>query len=142
MEEAQKASARNKIEEIRKRVAAGEDFAELAVELSEDSSSASGGDLGFFQREQVVQPFADAAFALVVGETSQAVRTDFGYHLIQVTGRKPESLIPFEEIRDRVTQLLEHEKVMQALEELVSELRQHADIVEYPRAAKQRRDAS
>lgn len=141
-EEAEEASVRNKIEQIRQRVAGGEDFAELAVELSEDSSGASGGDLGFFQKEQVAQPFADAAFTLEVGEISQAVRTEYGYHLIQVTDRKAEALIPFEQIQERVTQFLEHEKVMQALEELVSELRRHADIVEYPSAARKSWDGS
>jgi parvulin-like peptidyl-prolyl isomerase len=67
---------------------AGTDFAELARKFSEDASSASGGgDLGCFSRGVRAREFEDVAFALEVGETSDLVRTVFGFHVIQRTTR-------------------------------------------------------
>jgi parvulin-like peptidyl-prolyl isomerase len=76
--------------ELRTRLLAGEDFAALAEEYSDDGSSASGGDLGWFARGAMVAPFEEAAFALAVDEISEPVKTDFGYHLIQVLERDAE----------------------------------------------------
>ncbi len=80
-------SARAVIESLRQRVLAGEDFAELAREYSEDTGSgANGGDLGEFGRGQMVAPFEEAAFALQnVGDLSEPVESRFGVHLIQLT---------------------------------------------------------
>jgi peptidyl-prolyl cis-trans isomerase C len=130
-EEAEKAEARTRIEEIRARIVAGEDFAELAGQFSEDGSSANGGDLGFFQREQMVGPFADAAFALEIGDLSEVVVTQYGYHLILVTDRKDDSVVPFEQVQLQIFQYLQREKTMVAVEELASRLRSEAEIEEY-----------
>jgi parvulin-like peptidyl-prolyl isomerase len=74
--------------ELRARIQAGEDFAALAAEYSDDFGSAqTGGDLGWFGRGMMVAPFEEAAFSLPVGEVSEPVQTDFGYHLIQVVER-------------------------------------------------------
>lgn len=74
---------------ITQRIQAGEDFAELARRYSEDPGSASnGGDLGFFGRGMMVPEFEAAAFGLEIGQvTAEPVRTQFGYHIIKVTGR-------------------------------------------------------
>ncbi len=79
------ADALSRIEEIRARIEAGEDFADVAIEVSEDpGSGANGGSLGWFGRGAMVPEFEQAAFSLDVGELSQPVKTDFGYHLIMV----------------------------------------------------------
>jgi len=71
------------------RLNAGEDWNAVAVELSLDTSnSANGGDLGWFTRGAMVEPFEEAAFALQAGEISQPVQTDFGWHIIQVVGHE------------------------------------------------------
>jgi hypothetical protein len=71
--------------ELRARILAGEDFAALAQAYSDDTGSAvNGGDLGWFGKGRMVAPFEEAAFSLPVGEVSEPVKTDFGYHLIEV----------------------------------------------------------
>jgi len=74
-----------KAQEIHKKLVAGEDFASLAKTESDDArSAAKGGDLGSFKRDQMVPAFAQAAFGLAVGQVSEPVKTQFGYHLIKV----------------------------------------------------------
>jgi peptidyl-prolyl cis-trans isomerase SurA len=79
-----------KIEDIRKRIVAGEDFEKLAREFSQDpSAKLNGGDLGYFTALQMVGPFEEAAFSTPVSSISPIVRTRFGYHIIKVKDRKP-----------------------------------------------------
>lgn len=74
--------------QLRQRLLDGEDFAELAAEYSDDpGSAAQGGDLGWFGRGRMVAPFEEAAFSLQVGEISEPVKSDFGYHIIEVLER-------------------------------------------------------
>jgi parvulin-like peptidyl-prolyl isomerase len=86
------ADALKKIMDARKRIVEdGEDFATVAKEVSEDPGSApNGGDLGCFSKDQMVPEFGNAAFALEKGEVSQPIKTDFGYHIIQVYDTKPD----------------------------------------------------
>ena len=96
------------------RLADGEDFAALAAEFSTDTSnSESGGDLGWFGRDAMVTPFSDAAFGMEIGEISDPVQTDFGYHIIQVLGK---------EVRPLSTEELQTAKDA-AFEEWLSNLR-------------------
>jgi peptidyl-prolyl cis-trans isomerase C len=82
------AQAKAKADEIVKRLKAGEDFAKIARAESDDTGSAAeGGDLGSFTRGRMVPAFEQAAFALKEGEISQPVKSDFGWHVIQVTGK-------------------------------------------------------
>jgi len=84
--------AREEAEAARARVTeGGEDFATVARELSTDeASAANGGELGWFTREEMVAPFAEATFALEPGAISEPVETEFGWHVIQVLERDPE----------------------------------------------------
>ena len=81
-----------------------QEFAKLASEFTEDvSGKANGGDLGFFARGAMVQPFEDAVFALkATGELVGPVETQFGYHIIRLVERKPESTSPFEQVKDKL----------------------------------------
>ncbi|HSN73935.1 MAG TPA: peptidylprolyl isomerase [Anaerolineae bacterium] len=77
---------------ITQRLRAGEDFAELALQFSDDTGSGQqGGDLGFFARGQMVTEFDDAAFSLPIGEISDPVLSQFGYHIIEVLEQQPGS---------------------------------------------------
>jgi parvulin-like peptidyl-prolyl isomerase len=78
-----------KVQELRKKLTAGGDFAALAAQESDDSGSKDkGGDLNFFKHGQMVPAFDQAAFSLKVGEISEPVKTQFGYHIIKVEGHK------------------------------------------------------
>ena len=95
-------------EVLREKVLAGEDFGELAAELSTDPSAATNnGDLGWFTYGSMVAPFEEAAFALEnVGDVSEAVQTDFGYHVIQLLGReiRPMDANAYQNLKDTVFQ--------------------------------------
>ncbi len=82
--DADKKKAKEKLEGAIKRIKAGEDFAKVAEEVSEDSSAKQGGSLGLFGEGAMVKPFEDAAFALKKGEMSGIVESKFGYHVIKV----------------------------------------------------------
>ncbi len=125
----EKGRARKKVAELRERALQGEDFAELARKHSEDpGSAANGGDLGFFTRDRMVKPFADAAFALKAGEVSDVVETRFGYHVIKVTERKEATRHGFEEVKDQIQGYLEARALDQAIRAKVDELRKGAEI--------------
>lgn len=72
--------------DLKAKIDDGTDFAELAREHSDCPSGSDGGSLGTFGKGQMVKAFEDATYAMEVGETSDVVETDFGYHLIQRTG--------------------------------------------------------
>jgi parvulin-like peptidyl-prolyl isomerase len=90
---AQRDSVKQLAESVRQRAAAGEDFAALARQYSEDPGSAQrGGDLGYFSRGRMVAPFEEAAFKLKEGEVSPVVESPFGYHVIQALDRRQPEL--------------------------------------------------
>jgi peptidyl-prolyl cis-trans isomerase D len=113
--EADKAAAKKKAEEIAAKARANPDsFAELAKEYSQDpGSAAQGGDLGEFSRGAMVKPFEDAVFAAKVGDIVGPVQTDFGYHVIKVTGITPSHVQSFDEVKGRIEADLKRQKAAQ-----------------------------
>lgn len=106
----------------------GADFAELAKEKSTGPSGPNGGDLGFFNRADMVAPFADAAFAMEAGTySSEPVQTQFGWHVIKVEEVKEGTQPSLDEVR----QQLVAEITRDAFNELVEDLRADADIVNH-----------
>lgn len=101
--EAEDAAARAKIESLRKDIEAGASFEDVARKSSDDiGSRAEGGDTGLFPRGVMAPEFEQAAFTLPVGEVSQPVKTEFGYHLIRVREIKPGGVEPFDAVRAQV----------------------------------------
>ncbi|GAC1307431.1 MAG: peptidyl-prolyl cis-trans isomerase [Steroidobacteraceae bacterium] len=95
------ASVKAKAEALLKRAKAGEDFAKLAKEFSQDTGSASqGGDLGWSERKGWVAPFADAAFSMKDGDIAGPVKTQFGYHVLKLDGIRPAATKSFEQSRN------------------------------------------
>ncbi|MBW2668608.1 MAG: peptidylprolyl isomerase [Deltaproteobacteria bacterium] len=123
-----KDQANKKIKEIQKKLEDNADFAVLAKEYSEGPSSANGGDLGYFERGRMVKPFEDAAFKLKPGEVSGMVETPFGYHLIKVVDKKPESVVSFEEAKGRIAQYLGQKIKEKVLERNLEDMRKKAVI--------------
>jgi len=107
----------------------GVDFAALAATHSTGPTAQKGGDVGFFPREgAMVRPFADAAFALKVGHVSDVVETRFGYHIIKVTGRSEEKIIPLKDVADWIRYEIQGSRVESLSGAYVSELRAKADV--------------
>lgn len=127
-DEAKKAEARTKIESLQAKLKNGEDFGALAKEYSEGPSGPKGGDLGFFGRGQMVKPFEETAFSMKPGQVSGMVETRFGYHLIMVTERTPESTLSYEEVKDRLEQYLKQQKAQEAIAAYVETLKGKAKI--------------
>jgi len=127
-DESQKAEARKKIETIQQKLKEGQDFAALAKEFSECPSSEKGGDLGYFRRGQMVKPFEDAAFSLEPNKTSDIVETMFGYHLIKTIDKKPETIVPYKDVKDKLEQYLKQEEVKKEIKLYVDKLRKKAKV--------------
>lgn len=105
------------------------DFAKLAKENSDDAVSAlKGGDLGFFAKEQMLEPFANAAFALAPNTISDVVKTDYGYHIIMVTDRKEAGTLSFEQSKKDIINYLEGQDKVDILKNKVASLRKEAKI--------------
>ena len=112
------------------RVKAGEDFAKLASEVSEDPSAKENkGDLNFFRREQMVADFSNAAFAMKKGDVSDApVRSEFGFHIIKVTDHKDAGTMSLDEARPRLTDFMKEQKRRAEAGKVLSGLRETAKI--------------
>jgi parvulin-like peptidyl-prolyl isomerase len=110
------AEALAKAQDLRKRILAGEDFAQLARQESDDTGSgANGGDLGSFRHGQMVPTFEQAAFAMQPGDLSEPVKSPFGYHLIKVEGKESKS---FEDVRPELERRMRPEQAQKVVEEL------------------------
>jgi peptidyl-prolyl cis-trans isomerase C len=123
-----KADARQKLVDIKKKILAGEDFAELAKAHSQGPSNVKGGDLGYFGKGQMVKPFDEVAFKLAVNEVSDIVETQFGYHLIKVLDHKAAQMPPFEEVKDKTIQTLKNERIRKDVGDYIGKLRKDAKI--------------
>lgn len=124
-----KAEKRKKAEEVRAKLVAGGDFAELAKEYSDDPGSKNrGGELGLFPRGRMVKPFEDAAFSQKTNDIGEIVETAYGYHIIQVTDHKEPHMAPLDEVKDRLSAALHRQKQQEIVREYVRALREKADI--------------
>lgn len=114
---------------IVKQLKEGADFAALAKEKSADTGSKEkGGDLDFFKKGDMVPEFSDAAFKLKVGETSGAVKSDYGYHIIKVTDRKEAHEYTLAEKKDEIKKTLTAQKVQQMSSSWLADLNKNAKI--------------
>ncbi|MGE0593324.1 MAG: peptidyl-prolyl cis-trans isomerase [Vicinamibacterales bacterium] len=110
------AAVRARAEELLARVRAGEDFAELARQFSEDEGSkANGGDLDYFSRGRMVPEFESAAFALEPGATSDVVQSQFGFHIIRSVDRRPAVTQTLDDVRAQIEDQLAWQRVDQQL---------------------------
>ncbi|MFC2173615.1 peptidylprolyl isomerase, partial [Acidobacteriota bacterium] len=124
-----KAAAQDKLKKIKSELKKGADFSKLASQYSDCPSAAQGGDLGYFGKGKMVKPFEDAAFSLKVGEVSDIVETQFGYHLIMKTDSQEARTLTLEEAKEQIVQSLQNDKRGKAVNDYIAKLRSSAKIV-------------
>ncbi|MCX5777648.1 MAG: peptidylprolyl isomerase [Elusimicrobia bacterium] len=124
-----KAAALAKIKSIKKELKEGADFDALAKKYSDDPASKNkGGDLGFFAKGDMVPEFEKAAFALNVGQISEPVLTDFGYHIIKVEEKRAGKKASFDEVKNDLKEFLYQKSAQKRYEGWVKDLRSKASI--------------
>ncbi len=126
--EAEFEKALEDVKALRERLHSGEDFAEVVRLESDDKGN--DGNLGTFGKGKMVPEFEKAAYALNPGELSEPVRTQFGWHLIQLHERIPEKITPFEEISEKVVEYLTERKKDKVFEDFLDGLKARATIEE------------
>ncbi len=117
-----------KLRAVQTALDSGEDFAAIAIRLSEGPSAPKGGDLGFFGRGQMVKPFEKAAFAMKVGEITGPVRSRFGFHYIEVLDKREARKKPRSEVAETIRESLTNKKFFQARRALINNLKGSATI--------------
>jgi len=117
-----------KITKIRNDIKGGADFAQMATQYSDCPSKERGGDLGYFGKGQMVPPFDAAAFALKVGDLSDIVTTDFGYHIIKVVDHKQARTITLDDAKQDIATYLENQQKQAAVGSYIESLRASAKI--------------
>jgi len=124
------AAKRKQIEDLRKRILAGEDFATLARQYSEDTGSKeNGGELPEFARGQMVAEFESAAFALATNQVSEVVTSPYGFHLIKVLEKVPAKRIEFTTAERQIKEGLTQLKIRKLAPEYVKKLRADQQVV-------------
>lgn len=116
------------VKEVRQRIEKGEDF--TAVVRAESDDKSNDGNLGTFGKGRMVPEFEQAAYAMEVGELSEPVKTQFGWHLIQLHQRIPPKVTPFEEIKEKVIEYLTERKKDKVFESFLDRLKAEATIEE------------
>jgi len=114
--------------DILSQLKAGASFEELAKKSSVDSSAAKGGDLGWFGKGSMVPAFEKAALGLKEGQVSDVVKSDFGYHIIKLTGKRPAGVRPFDEVKDQIKAAIMPSKQQEIFQKIKDELKKSAKI--------------
>jgi peptidyl-prolyl cis-trans isomerase C len=126
--EVKKAEAKRKMEDVRSKALGGQDFATLARTYSEDPTAPRGGDIGYVRQGQLLKPVEEALFALKPGEVSDIVESRVGYNLVKAVERKPETTVPFEDVKDQLRTALRQEKGRQEADAYIAKVREKAAV--------------
>jgi len=124
-----KAQKKAKIEDLRKQLLSGGDFAELARKNSDCPSKEMGGDLGDVKKGQMVKEFEAAAFSQEKNAIGPVITTQYGYHIVQVLDKQPEKKVALNEVKDKISKHLEQTKRMEAFKAIVKKIRDEAKVV-------------
>lgn len=117
-----------KAQEILEELKAGKDFSEVAKENSIGPSAAQGGDLGYLSKGTIIPEIEEVIFVLEVEELSKVVKTDFGFHILKITDKKPETIKTLEEVKEDILRTLLSTKQNKAFKNLLEDLKSKAEI--------------
>ena len=106
----------------------GDDFGEIAYNMSEDSYRVKSGDIGYMHKGRMVPEIEDAAFKLKIGETSDVINAEDTWFIIKLEDKKPEHQMSFEEVRDKLKKDLEKERIQELKDKWIADLRAKAKI--------------
>jgi parvulin-like peptidyl-prolyl isomerase len=106
----------------------GDDFGEIAYNMSEDSYRVKSGDIGYMHKGRMVPEIEDAAFKLKIGETSDVINAEDTWFIIKLEDKKPEHQMSFEEVRDKLKKDLEKERTQELKDKWIADLRAKAKI--------------
>ena len=123
-----RAAAEKKLAGLAAQVQAGESFALLAIEHSEGPSGQKGGDLGYFERGQMVKEFDEVAFTAEAGAVAGPVENQFGLHLIKVEEHTAPGTVPLSEVEPKIREYLQQQTLYSAVEALIEDLRANGDV--------------
>jgi len=115
-------------QDILKQLKSGGNFEQLAGKYSIDAAKTKGGDLGWFSKGSMIPEFEKVAFAMKEGETSGIVKTQFGYHIIKLTGKRPAGVPPFADVKDQLKAKLMPQKQQEAFQKLRDDLKKSAKL--------------
>jgi len=119
---------RIRCQKVLDRIRNGENFGEMALLYSQDPSSKDGGDLGFFKKGELLPPLERAALRLKVGEVSETVRTDYGFHLVKLIDRRGGLPLPFEEVKEKIVADYLGMEMEKAVRQLISSMKEKSVI--------------
>ncbi|WP_246000642.1 peptidylprolyl isomerase [Pontibacter diazotrophicus] len=136
----QKQAAREQLQALRERILAGEDFATLATQFSQDPGSAqAGGELGFFKKKELVPEYEAAALRLEPGGISNVVESQFGFHLIQLIERRGQEFNTRHILIKPATATVDVQEAITALDSIRTKI-QNDSLLTFPKAAKEHSD--
>jgi peptidyl-prolyl cis-trans isomerase C len=127
-DEAKKTDLRAKAEGIRKALLEGADFAKLASEVSDCPSRARGGVLGVIPKGREAPEFEAAVYGQEIGVVGEVVESPVGFHVILVTGEQEKKVVPFDEVKDRLTAVMKSQSQQQVAKEYIEGLKERATI--------------
>jgi len=115
-------------QDILEQLKTGGDFSEIAKEKSTGPSAAQGGDLGYLTKGTIILEIEEVVFALELEELSEVIKTDFGFHILKITEKKPETVKTLEEVKEDIIQTLLPDTQKEAFENLLEELKSKSEI--------------
>lgn len=123
-----KQEARKKIEQVMSNLKKKQDFAALAREYSDGPTRTNGGELGYIRAGQLEKQFESKVFALNTGDITDIIETDTGFHIFKVTDKKPETILAYEDVKDKIRQFIFEEKAKQEADRQAKTLRDKANV--------------
>lgn len=131
--EKDKKAAKEKAEDILKKIRAGEDFAKLASEYSDDQETKSkDGDMGFFPKNTTPKPIENAAFTMKPGEVSDIIEAPLGYYIIKAEGKKEQGMESFEDVKEKIKQRMLKDQTQAKLSEFINKAMKDANVEIHP----------